>query len=171
MSPQDAASDPPRRRESAAANGSRLSAGCVVWRETGAGARLLLLRAYRNWDFPKGAVEAGETPRDAAVRETAEETGIVDLEFPFGESHFETGPYAGGKVARYYLARTRTESVTLGVNPVLGRPEHHEYRWVELTEALALTAPRVQSVVAWATGKLAWSGTIADGNMGSDSGD
>lgn len=30
-----------------------------------------------SWQFPAGAVEAGETPEDAAVRETAEEVGLV----------------------------------------------------------------------------------------------
>jgi 8-oxo-dGTP diphosphatase len=30
-----------------------------------------------SWQFPAGAIEAGETPEDAAVRETAEETGLT----------------------------------------------------------------------------------------------
>ena len=30
-----------------------------------------------SWQFPAGAVEPGETPEDAAVRETAEETGLI----------------------------------------------------------------------------------------------
>ena len=29
-----------------------------------------------SWQFPAGAVEAGETPEEAAVRETLEETGL-----------------------------------------------------------------------------------------------
>jgi hypothetical protein len=29
------------------------------------------------WSLPKGHIEAGETPEDTAVREVAEETGIV----------------------------------------------------------------------------------------------
>ena len=32
----------------------RLSCGVVVSRETGDGWLTLMLRAYRNWDFPKG---------------------------------------------------------------------------------------------------------------------
>jgi 8-oxo-dGTP pyrophosphatase MutT (NUDIX family) len=132
----------------------RLSAGVVVVRETADGARLLLLRAYRNWDFPKGQVEDGEDPLAAAIRETREEAGIDDLEFAWGDEYTETAPYAGGKVARYYLARTRTERIVLPVNPALGRPEHHEYRWVDLTEAFALTGPRLRPIVAWAAGKI-----------------
>lgn len=137
------------------------SAGVAVVRETADGARLLLLRAYRNWDFPKGVVEAGEEPLAAAVRETREETGIADLDFAWGTDFVETPPYAGGKIARYYVARTRAATITLPVSAALGRPEHHEYRWVDLTEALELTVPRLQRVVTWAAGKAMAAATIA----------
>ena len=46
----------------------------------------LMLRAYRNWDFPKGLVESGEDPLAAARREVQEETLIEDLHFDWGES-------------------------------------------------------------------------------------
>ena len=42
--------------------------------------RYLLIRdSYRNWGFPKGHLEPGEPPADAARREVAEETGLQDL--------------------------------------------------------------------------------------------
>ena len=132
----------------------RLSAGVVVVREVGDSARLLLLRAYRDWDFPKGQVEPGEDALAAAIRETREETGIDDLEFAWGHEYSETAPYARDKVARYYVARTRAERIVLPVNPTLGQPEHHEYRWVDLTAAFALTRPRLRPVIAWAAGKV-----------------
>ena len=140
-----------------------LAAGVVVVRAVPDGFRFLVLRAYRNWDFPKGVVEPGEDPRAAALRETAEETGIDDLVFDWGEEYVETPPYARGKVARYYLARTERERVVLGVNPLLGRPEHHEHRWVDLSEALDLLPPRLQRVAAWAAGKIMKEQTIASG--------
>ena len=139
----------------------RLSAGVVVARETEDGARLLLLRAYRDWDFPKGHVEPGEDALVAAVRETREEAGIVDLEFAWGEDYVETAPYSGNKIARYYVARTRAERITLPISPELGRPEHHEYRWVDLTEAFALTRPRLRPVIAWAAGKIMVAARLA----------
>lgn len=40
---------------------------------------LLILDSYGNWGFPKGHVDQGETPADAARREVHEETGLVDL--------------------------------------------------------------------------------------------
>jgi 8-oxo-dGTP pyrophosphatase MutT (NUDIX family) len=137
----------------------RLSAGIVVLRAAPDGERVLLLRAYKNWGFPQGLVEPGEDPRAAAIRETAEETGIDDLAFAWGDEFIETAPYARNKVARFYLARTRTERVVLGVNPALGRPEHHEYRWVGFADARALLPPRLHPVLAWAASKLA---TAAD---------
>lgn len=128
----------------------KLSCGAVVVRRTDSGFRVLMLRAYRNWDFPKGLCEAGETPFEAAVREVGEETGLRDLEFAWGDRYLETGPYNRGKVARYYLARTRQESVEMGISPDLGRPEHHEFRWVTFDEAFDLSAPRVRQIVKWA---------------------
>ena len=131
-----------------------LSAGAVVVRQTDKGLRFLMLRAFRHWDFPKGLVENGETPRQAALREVKEETTIADLEFPWGNSYIETGPYNRGKVARYYLARTRQAKVDLPVNEIIGRPEHSEYRWLSLRQARALVSPRVAKVLAWAADAL-----------------
>jgi len=128
----------------------RLSSGVVVVRESDAGWRFLLLRAFTHWDFPKGMVEADEEPLAAAVREVREESLIDDLEFEWGHPYLQTGPYSRGKVARYYVARTRTIEVTLPDNPELGRPEHSEFRWVDYEEALRLVSPRVRPIVKWA---------------------
>ena len=128
----------------------RLSCGAVVVRETDDGWLTLMLRAYRNWDFPKGICEEGESPMETAVREVGEETGITDLDFAWGERSTDTGPYNRGKTARYYLARTNQESVEMGIAPELGRPEHHEFRWIDFDEAYDLSAPRVRLVVQWA---------------------
>ena len=57
------------------------SAGGVVFRRGQEGEpRFLLIRdSYENWGFPKGHLEVGEPPADAARREVAEETGLEDL--------------------------------------------------------------------------------------------
>ena len=125
------------------------SAGVAVLRRDPPGWRLLVLRAFRNWDFPKGRVEAGEEPLAAAIREAREETGLTDLAFPWGHAFRETDPYAGGKVARFYVAETRSERIVLPVSAELGRPEHHEWRWVSFDDARNLLPPRLQAVVDW----------------------
>jgi 8-oxo-dGTP pyrophosphatase MutT (NUDIX family) len=130
------------------------SAGAVVFRRTEQGVRLLVLRAFGHWDFPKGLVEAGEPEFIAARREVWEETGLGEIKFPFGEEHRETLPYAGGKIARYYLAETGVEKITLPVSPELGRPEHDEWRWVDFNEAEDLLPPRLALVLAWARAAL-----------------
>jgi 8-oxo-dGTP pyrophosphatase MutT (NUDIX family) len=130
------------------------SAGVVVVRRDNGGWRLLVLRAYRNWDFPKGTVEPGEAPLDAAIRETAEEAAISELDFRWGEAYCETAPYRRGKVARYYLAETTQQFASLPVSPELGHPEHDEWRWVSVEEAERLLPPRLLPILAWAKNQL-----------------
>ena len=127
-----------------------LSAGVIPVRRTPEGWRILVLRAYKNWDFPKGLVEEGEEPLVAAKREATEETGLTQLEFTFGDAYRETLPYAGGKVARYYLAETQEDVVRLPISHALGRPEHHEWRWVSFEDAEDLLPPRLALVLDWA---------------------
>ena len=59
---------PSRRRRT-------LSCGIVVVLDS---SELLLchVTGQRQWDLPKGGIQSGETPSDAALRETHEETGL-----------------------------------------------------------------------------------------------
>jgi len=128
----------------------RLSCGVVVVRRADGGWLTTLLRAYRNWDFPKGRLEDGETSLEAALREVREETGIDDLEFRWGERYRDTGPYSRGKVARYYIAATQNENIVMGPSPETGKPEHHEARWMSFDEAYDVSSPRVREIIRWA---------------------
>lgn len=128
----------------------RLSAGVVVVHLAAPAVRYLLLRAYRNWDFPKGLVESGELPLDAALREVREETTLQDLYFHWGTAFMDTGPYNKGKISRYYVARSAVTQVHLPINPELGFPEHQEARWVNFSTALSLVSARLLPVMHWA---------------------
>lgn len=59
------------------------SAGTLLYRRTAHGLEVLLVHGSgwynkgKPWGIPKGLIDRGETPQQAAVRETLEETGIV----------------------------------------------------------------------------------------------
>jgi len=127
----------------------RLSCGVVVLRITADGSLLLMLRSFAHWDFPKGMQEAGESPMETALREVCEETTIDDLSFPWGFNSIDTGPYSNRKTARYFVGRTEFSDIELPVNPLLGRAEHEDWRWVNKDQALTLASPRLRRVIDW----------------------
>ncbi len=135
-----------------------LSAGVVVVRYFDGTPKFLLLRAFNYWDFPKGLLDPGEEPLAAAIREAEEETGLTGLDFRWGHDFRETEPYGSNhKIARYYIAESKTGEAHLPVSPELGRPEHDEFRWMNYDEAKELLVPRVREILDWAR-------TIVPGN-------
>lgn len=131
-----------------------VSAGVVVVRRDQDEWKFLLLRAFTHWDFPKGLIEPNEDARLAATREAREEANLSDLHFRWGDDVVDTGPYRANKIARYFLAETATVEIVLPANPDIGRPEHHEGRWVTLAEARELVSRRLVPVLEWAEAKL-----------------
>lgn len=128
----------------------KCSAGLVVLRRIAEPWHCLVLRAYRNWDLPKGLPEPEEGPLPAALREASEETGLSSLELRWGEDYRETEPYGRGKVARFYLALSPSGEVSLPISAEIGRPEHHEFRWVTFAEARQLLPSRYAPILDWA---------------------
>ena len=127
-----------------------LSAGAVIVRRFDDQYHYLLLRVRDYWDFPKGMVEPGEDPLAAAIRETEEETTLTGLDFRWGHEFIETEPYGKNKIARYYLAESKTGEVNLPVSAELGHPEHDEYLWLDYEAARLLLVPRVLTILNWA---------------------
>lgn len=85
-----------------------VSAGGIVFRRSADGLRFLLIRdSYRNWGFPKGHLEAAESPDAAAAREVREETGLTRLTLvaPVDviDWHFRFRGRVVHKVCHFYL--------------------------------------------------------------------
>ena len=123
---------------------------------------VLCVRAYSNWDFPKGQQEPGEYIITTAIREVEEETTLqpgpdyILTGAPAGSTTYGTG--ARKKTATYYIGnRMSKKDPFLPVSEELGKPENDEYRWVPLSELKTLLPGRLQSicdeVITWATNK------------------
>jgi ADP-ribose pyrophosphatase YjhB (NUDIX family) len=110
------------------------SAGGLVVDETG---RVLLIRArnLRNqpvWTLPKGALVAGETVADAALREVREETGYrceLVRELETVTYWFQRGGHRVKKTVSWFLMRPLEKA---------GDHDHEvdEVAWTERAEAL-----------------------------------
>lgn len=65
------------------------SAGGVVYRRGSFGVEVALVRNREAWTLPKGLIEKGEKPEQAALREVQEETGLlVEAKGKIGEIEY-----------------------------------------------------------------------------------
>jgi 8-oxo-dGTP pyrophosphatase MutT (NUDIX family) len=105
-----------------------IQAGAVVIRGRGTSVRVLLVSAKkdpRQWIFPKGHVEPGESAAEAALREMREEGGVDGrIIRAIGVSTYESGR-ARVKVS-YFLVRYRRAVLTT---------ETRKRRWRSLDKA------------------------------------
>ncbi|MHB1951904.1 MAG: NUDIX domain-containing protein, partial [Acidiferrobacteraceae bacterium] len=49
-----------------------------------------------------------------------------------------------------YVAEVRSKKVSLPINPDLGHPEHHEFRWMTRAQARDALPERLLPIVDWA---------------------
>ena len=114
------------------------SAGIVLFRKEGS-KKLFLLLHYPSghWDFVKGKMEKGESTHQTAIRETKEETGIMDIKFienfeEWIEYNFKHQGELVQKKVVFFLAETKTKEVKIS-------HEHSGYTWMEYNEAMEKT--------------------------------
>lgn len=121
------------------------SAGVIVFRDDAPRSYLLMRSALTRrpvWEFPKGALEEGETELDAARRELQEETGLADGDYTLIDGFREEERYyftrgAGDdlclirKRVDYFLAEWLRGEVQLS-------REASRHEWVPADEALRM---------------------------------
>jgi len=119
------------------------AAGGLVWRssvvadeggETRPGLEVVLVHRprYDDWSFPKGKLDRGESYESAAVREVAEETGLVcELGDELPSTRYLDSK-GRRKLVRYWLMRP------VGLEPWAPNDEIDDRRWVPVEDAADL---------------------------------
>ena len=122
---------------------TEVSAGGVIYRLGGTAAEVALtMPSHRPvWTLPKGMIEQGETPEEAAVREVREESGLLGrIVEPLLQTHY------------WFFTAGRTVRVAKTVHFFLmeclgGNPEHHDREvsrvaWFPIADAVTAVAYR-----------------------------
>jgi 8-oxo-dGTP pyrophosphatase MutT (NUDIX family) len=113
-----------------------VSAGGVVVRRGLSGWEACLIRVGTAWSLPKGNIDKGETPEQAALREISEEVGlprerlVVLGELPPSEYMYRRDGRLVSKIVHHFLVEAPSDA------PL--EPDHREVdeaEWVPLRDA------------------------------------
>jgi len=131
----------------------RAAAGALVIRPDG---RLLMVheRWRKEWSYPAGLVESGESTLQTCVRELGEEVNLhLDPErFTFVASESVSRPLGRLKFDTYVVHVTEPETTQIKLQAF----EITDYKWATPEEAVNLTSSRLRSRLA----KILESGVI-----------
>ncbi len=118
-----------------------ISAGGVVYKKEGDNYSVLLIAVKKGtvWTLPKGLVEKGEKPEEAALREIREETGIIGelesfldkIELWFFQNE-DGEKVRHHKIVYYYLVKY------VNGNPVEHDFEVEDVKWFQIDEAVKI---------------------------------
>lgn len=107
-----------------------VAAGTLCWRIEKGRLQVLIIHRprYKDWSWPKGKLDPGETTPECAVRETFEEVGLsVKLGIPLATITYPVS--SGDKVVHYWAAKTER------LNPEPDGKEVDRVQWVSPEEA------------------------------------
>ena len=99
------------------------------------------------YDIPKGRIDPGETPFQAAQRECFEETGII-------LDRIIAGPFVDGPLA-IWIGQTDEELVIISENPETGEREHEGYEWLKPKDIKNKSLDFLKPSIDWAE-KTVW---------------
>lgn len=113
-----------------------LAAGAVCWRVSKKGKPKILLvqrTQHKDISLPKGKVDPGETLPETAVREIAEETGLlIGLGAPLGVVEYQL---PGGRDKQVYYWAGEVSADAIANSTFASNDEIEELRWVGLGRA------------------------------------
>ncbi len=93
---------------------------------------ILLKRKYRHWEYPKGKIEAGETPIAAAKRELYEEVNVRHLKI---DKKFKAVIKYKFRAEGYMIYRSVIFFLAYSSDRVKLSAEHSAYRWCTFAAA------------------------------------
>ena len=114
------------------------SAGVILYNNESKIIKFLLLKyPGGHWDFVKGKMETNEESKETSIRETQEETGLVNVEYVNGFKEeisytFFINKEEIHKKVIFYLGKTNSTQIIIS-------HEHLDFIWLDFEEAMKKT--------------------------------